>query len=193
MAEDGRIQIRSFRVVFELERRLHKIDRWRIPVPYGVPLRGIAYALGALCALLAAQQLPLFGELLRALPPPIRLVVSPVAIAYVLTRLRLDGRPAHAALLALARSRITEGTLSGFRRSLPPGSAVTLGELAIVADERSARYRRAVISGPANVVLRYPARASARGRNLEVRQASGRPLLRGKAVEVRAGQRLLLR
>ena len=31
-AQPGPIQIRSFRVCFQLERRLHKIDRWRIPV-----------------------------------------------------------------------------------------------------------------------------------------------------------------
>jgi len=41
MADQQTLQIRSFRVVFDLERRLHKIDRWRIPLPYGVPVRGL--------------------------------------------------------------------------------------------------------------------------------------------------------
>ncbi len=28
---------------FDLERRLHKIDRWRVPLPYGLPLRSLGY------------------------------------------------------------------------------------------------------------------------------------------------------
>ena len=34
--------IRSYRVCFSLERRIYKIDRWRLPVPWGVPLRTTA-------------------------------------------------------------------------------------------------------------------------------------------------------
>ena len=39
------IQLRGYRRVFRIERRLYKFDRWRIPYPHGVPLRGIGYFL----------------------------------------------------------------------------------------------------------------------------------------------------
>ena len=45
--EESDIQLRSFRVCFQLERRLHRIDRFRLPFPYGLPLRGLGYVLEA--------------------------------------------------------------------------------------------------------------------------------------------------
>ena len=62
------LQIRSFRVCFKLERRIHKIDRWRLPLPFGVPLRGIGYAAAAFVVLGMLAQLPVAGALLGALP-----------------------------------------------------------------------------------------------------------------------------
>ena len=38
MAE--RVIIRSYRRVFEVDRRIYRVDRWALPVPGGVPLRG---------------------------------------------------------------------------------------------------------------------------------------------------------
>ena len=91
------LQIRSFRVVFSLERRLFKVDRFRLPFAYGVPLRAIAYAAAALAAVAVAAQLPLVGTLLALVPPPVRFVAVPFAVAAVLTRVRVDGLPAHRA------------------------------------------------------------------------------------------------
>jgi hypothetical protein len=73
MPDEDSLPIRSYRLYFELERRIHKIDRWRIPVPYGVPLRGLAYGVplrglaygaAALAAVLLASGAPLAGQLL---------------------------------------------------------------------------------------------------------------------------------
>src|SRR4051794_8677426 len=97
------LQIRSFRLVFALERRLFKVDRFRLPFAYGVPLRAIGYAAVALTAIALAARLPLVGALLGVAPPPLRFVALPVAVAAVLTRARVDGLPAHrAAALWLA-------------------------------------------------------------------------------------------
>src|SRR5262249_27722777 len=44
---DGRgdaLVITSYRTVFRYERRLYRIDRWRLPAPAGVPLRSLLYA-----------------------------------------------------------------------------------------------------------------------------------------------------
>jgi hypothetical protein len=45
------LEVRSFRVVFQLERRLHRIQHWKLPLPYGLPLRGLAYGALVCCVL----------------------------------------------------------------------------------------------------------------------------------------------
>ena len=127
MADQQTMQIRSFRVVFDLERRLHKIDRWRIPLPYGVPVRGLVYGLAALLAVLFVARLPLAGGLLGLLPAPVRYAVLPAALAYALTQLRIDGRPAHRALVALAGHLAAPRRLVAFRAS-PAVDEVTRAE-----------------------------------------------------------------
>src|SRR6478736_5250399 len=101
--EDGPLQIRSFRVVFDLERRIHRIDRYRVPLPYGLPLRSIGYAAAAFVAVLVLGRLPAVGGMLGALPPPAHYVLLPVGASYGLTQLRMDGRSAHGAAAAWLR------------------------------------------------------------------------------------------
>ena len=190
MAES--ITIRSFRVCFDLERRIHRIDRWRLPVPYGLPVRSIGYWAAALFGVLLLSRLPVIGDALRALPAPLRLVILPAGAAYLLTQLRVDGRPAHGAGLSLLRHRLSARELVAFR-SAPAVGEVRLQDVSFARDEAGARYRRAVVRGPAAVTLRYPARARRRGRALEVEQTGERPLWRGKRVVLAPGQRLELR
>ena len=192
MDEDGAIAIRSYRLCFELERRIHQIDRWRIPVPYGIPLRGIAYAAGALVAVLLCQSLPLVGALVGAVHPAIRLVIVPVGAAYALCQLRVDGRPAHKAALAWLAYQAEPKRIASFRASTPLGSAA-LGELALAPDERWPRYRPGVVEGPADLTLRYPARASRRGATIELTAGSPAALWRGRRIALRAGQRVRIR
>ena len=42
--------IRSYRRVFEVDRRIYRVDRWALPVPGGVPLRGVGYFAAAVAA-----------------------------------------------------------------------------------------------------------------------------------------------
>jgi hypothetical protein len=107
-------------------------------------------------------------------------------------RLRVDGRPAHAAALAWLRWRLEPSRVAAFRAAERPGPRL-LGDLAVAADERAARYRRAVVRGPATVTARYPARARARARTMELRQAGAGPLWRGKRIPLAEGQRLVVR
>jgi len=192
---DG-ITIRSFRVVFELERRIHKVDRWRIPVPYGVPLRGIAYWAAALLATIAIGRMPLAGELAGVLPAPIRFVIVPVAAAYALARLQVDGRPAHTVLAAWARFRLSPRRVAGLRAVPRVGTVVRLGDVCVLPDERGAQYRRVVVEGPATVLLRYPSRgwvrAGGRRPALHVRQLPGPALFVGKRVRLEAAQRMVV-
>jgi hypothetical protein len=50
---EGREPIRSYQRIFRPERRIYQIEGWALPVPGGVPLRWLAYATGALLAVLA--------------------------------------------------------------------------------------------------------------------------------------------
>jgi hypothetical protein len=193
-AREG-MTIRSFRVVFDLERRIHKVDRWRLPVPHGVPLRGIAYGALALAAILVLRQLPLAGAVLDVLPPPIRYLIAPAALAYALTRLRIDGRPAHVALWAWARFRASPRHLACLRPAPADGTVVRLDGATLVPDERSARLRRGVVKGPGEVLLRYPARGRMTKRrrpSLRVEQLPGPPLFEAKRVRLKPGQRLVV-
>src|SRR3954454_7772359 len=98
---DGdRITLRSYRLAFQMERRLHRIDRFRIPVPFGVPLTGLAYGVALVVAVVALSRCPVGGELLKPLPFALRLILLPGAGSYLLCRTRPDGRPAHEALSA---------------------------------------------------------------------------------------------
>jgi hypothetical protein len=192
MADDQPLWIRSYRVCFELERRIHRIDRWRIPVPYGVPLRGIAYGACALALIIVAGRLPLAAPLLGVLHPAVRLVLLPIATGYLLCGLRIDGRPAHAAGRAWATYRLAPSRVAAFRRAAATGPE-RLGDLALAPDERTPRYRPAVVTGPAALVLRYPAMARRRGRTLELRERPGGAMWRGKQIRLGAGQRVRLR
>lgn len=186
------LQIRSFRVCFRLERRIHKIDRWRIPLPFGVPLRGVGYAAAAFLALGMLARLPVAGELLALLPTPIRLVVLPVGAAYAMTRWEIDGRAAHASLRAWLGMHVAPARVAAFRPAPQPGPVV-LGDVTIARDDRGARLRPAEITGPAQVILRYPVRPRRRRRVLQLERQPGPALWRGKRVTLRAGQRAVVR
>lgn len=189
---DG-LEIRSFHVVFALERRLHRIDRWRLPFPYGVPVRAIAYGAGALLGIVIAGQLPLAGQVISAMPAPLRFVTGPAAVGAALARLRIDGRPAHRHLLARLTHRLAPARRSGVRSSPATGSTLRSVEpVLIVPDACGAAYRAARVTGPAEVQLRYPARGDQRGNRLHLVQDGERPLRRPQRVVLDAGQQLVL-
>lgn len=184
--------IRSFRVCFSVERRIHKLDRWRIPVPYGVPVRGIVYFAAAALVMLVLGALPVFGELFAGMNMLTRLAIVPGAIAFVLYRLSLDGRPSHAVAAAWLRMQMGPRRMSAFQRLDEPAE-VRLGTLMLAPDERAARMRAGVVRGPAEVVLRYPTERQARGDRMNVRQFGAEPLWRGTRVTLKAGQEVVCR
>ena len=135
------LQIRSFRVVFSLERRLFKVDRFRLPFAYGVPLRAIAYAAAALATVAVAAQLPLLGTLLALVPPPVRFVAVPFAVAAVVTRVRVDGLPAHRAAGLWLAHRATPRTLVGGRLDRTPVVSRVSDPLIFAPDAAGPRLR----------------------------------------------------
>jgi hypothetical protein len=50
---EPRHTVRSYQRIFSPERRIHQIEGWPLPVPGGVPLRWLGWAIGALICVLA--------------------------------------------------------------------------------------------------------------------------------------------
>ena len=186
------MQIRSFRVVFDLERRIHRIDRFRLPLPYGLPLRSVAYFFAALACGLMAGGLPGVGALAGSVPAPVRFVVVPAVVAYVLTQLRVDGRVAHQAAGSWFAWRVGPRRVAAFQAARGEQS-VRLDDVTMAPDERGSRYRRAQLVGPGEALLRCAFAARQRGRTLHVTSTGHQSMALGKRVMLEEGQRVTLR
>src|ERR1700735_1745968 len=145
-------EIRSYRCVFDLERRLYRIDRLRLN-PAGVPLRGIVYFLALLGTVLLVGAVPLIGQLVWMLPWYLRYLGGPAACAALLTLIKIEGRPFHLAALALVRYGIGPRELSGLRPLLDIDRRWRLDELVVLADGSDSRLRRMRYSGPGAVLV----------------------------------------
>lgn len=188
---DGAITLRSYRLAFQMERRIFRVDRFRIPVPYGLPLRGLAYWLALVAVVLVAGSVPLTNALIAVLPWPLRYILLPGAGAYFLCQPRPDGRSAHDVITAHVAYRLAPKRLVGFA---PAPGAVTVdwSPIALAPDESGASYPRGIVRGPASVVLGQPARADVSRSTVRVRQLEDRPLFSPRTVELEAGQRMVL-
>ena len=210
----GRVPIRSYRVVFRLERRLVKIDRWRLPFPYGIEVRALVYGAVVYLAMLVLSRLPLSSALLGLLPAPLHWGLLPLGISFVLTKLRIDGRAPHRVLIAVLRWALAPKHLAGLRPCPPAGfTFAPLGDVWFRPDWRAPRYRKALITGPASVTLRYPATVQAtpnvrqrlrggevavgRGEiaaaRLVVRADAPRPMFTGRTIHIPDGGRVVFR
>jgi hypothetical protein len=163
-------EIRSYRSVFDLERRIYRIDRLRLN-PSGIPVRGVLYCLLIILLVTLAAQVPLLGGLVRALPWYVRELALPATCAGLLTLIRVEGRPFHLAAAALLRYARGPRHLSGMRPCSAPGRRWRPAELLVLPDGSEARLRRLGYTGPGTV--RSP--------------ASGRVMVIERGVRVRFG------
>jgi hypothetical protein len=150
------IEIRSYRSVFDLERRIYRIDRLRLN-PGGVPVRGAVYFIVLLLAALLAGALPLVGVGMRALPWYLRELALPAGMAVLLTAIRIEGRPFHLAARAMARYAAGPRRLVGMRARGPlagsaPGRRWHPPEVLFLPDGSDARLRRLRYTGPGAVL-----------------------------------------
>ena len=189
--DDGRIVLRSYRLAFELERRIHRIDRYRIPLPYGLPLVAAGYGLATAVLVVVLSGAPVVGVVLGMLPWPIRLLFIPGLVAHLLCRPTGDGRPAHEAVAARAAAALAPGRQVAFSRA-PRAPREGFGPVVVVTDERGAQYRAAKVTGPGSVLLRRPLRGTFRRRALHVEQLDGPPLTEPQVVHLRADEQLVL-
>src|SRR3954454_24658794 len=149
--------IRSYRRVFEVDRRIYRVDRWALPVPGGVPLRAVAYFVAAVLAVLVGGSLPGIGELVAGVSAPLRFVVAPLAAAVLGTQAAPDGRVAHRFAWDWLRVRLRARRRCGGRVVTLEGEPVTWhGELALRCDGEGAQLRRGRVRGPVRVTFNVP-------------------------------------
>lgn len=202
------VTVRSYRlVVDEVERRIYRIDRWRLPSANGVSIRAIVYAFAALASVWVAGRLPVVGWALGALPASVSFGALPILAGWLLASWPVDGRAPHRALWGALRYAASPRTVAGLRPCPAVGSQTTpveAVEIAPVGDEH--RYRTGRVRGPAVLTLRYPARIELEGvsrrcgskrqerlagaRRLAVAPLSvgARPLSRARTLRVPAGK-----
>jgi hypothetical protein len=198
------IEIRSYRRVFDLERRIYSIDRVRLN-PGGVPVRGVIYFLALLALALVVAEVPLIGALACQAPWYVRAIALPGAGATVLSAIRLEGRTFHLAALALARYRLGPRWLAGMQRCARTGGLWQPGELLVLPDGSDGRLRRLRYTGPGavlvaieherggRVVERGAAGTARRGAGAALRigpRRGARPLERGQVIALAAGARM---
>jgi hypothetical protein len=149
--------IRSYRRVFRVDRRIYRVDRWALPVPGGVPLRGVGYFAVALVAVLVLEALPVLGGVLGAVSVPLRYVVLPLSVAVLGAQASPDGRAAHRFAAAWVGLRLRARRRCSGRRVPREGESVEFSALVLMrGDEHSPALRRGRVQGPATALFTVP-------------------------------------
>jgi hypothetical protein len=195
------MEIRSYRAVFDLERRIYRVDRLRLN-PTGVPVRGVVYflAAAALCAMISAA--PGVDLIVDAIPWYMREIALPGGLAALMAMLRIDGRPFHIAALSMLAHAAAPREVLGC--GLPAPARIWRPEpLLLLPDGSDARMRRAAYVGPGAVLVAVAherrelaggALAQIAGRpQLLLRSLPGRRLVRPQLIELAPGARLHVR
>jgi hypothetical protein len=216
------VEIRSYRRVFALERRIYRIDRLRLN-PSGLPVRGVVYFLALLAAAACLAHLPLFGIATGMLPWYLRYLALPGASATLLTVISIDGRPFHVAACALlrhltgprvraraagpgwaSRPRVESGTVADF----VPRQRWHPEPIAMLPDGGEARIRRLRYTGPGAVLVAVEheragrvneqgtvglGRRGRRSRLILRELPGGRTLSQGTVIALAPGARLLVK
>lgn len=149
----SRIEVASYREVFDLERRIYRIDRFRLN-PSGIPLRGVIYFAVAAALSAVLDGLPLAHWLLRQLPWYLRYVGIPGLLATAGSTVRVEGRPLHLAIRGLVLRSLRPKQFSGFAPCGAIGSRWRPPQIIVIPDGRDAPPRRVQFVGPGTLVLR---------------------------------------
>ncbi len=144
--------IRSFRRVFELERRIYRIDNLRLN-PGGVPVRALGYFLILALGCLLAARVPLLGYPLARAPWYLRDLALPALAAAGVAALRVDGRPGHLAVSAIVRGRLGPRYLIGGRVRRGQRARWWPPDVVLLADAADGRPRRMRGAGPGEVTI----------------------------------------
>lgn len=187
-----RLIIRSYRRVFEVDRRIYRVDRWALPVPGGVPLRGVGYFAATLVLVVVLGALPGIGEVLGLVSPPLRYVVLPLLVAVLGVQVAPDGRAAHRFAADWLRLHVRARRRCADRIVPLEGEPVPWhGELAVRWDGHGTELRRGRVRGPVRVTFNVPVALGGAGDRMTARPRAGGEA--GQAVVLCAGAMLEVR
>ncbi|HST34823.1 MAG TPA: hypothetical protein VLJ80_15030 [Solirubrobacteraceae bacterium] len=147
--------IRSYRRVFDLERRIYRIDRLRLN-PGGVPVRGIVYFIALLLLTMALERMAPISLLARVVPWYVRDLALPGLFSAVLAVVRIEGRPFHLAARAVLGSGLGPRPIVGLSRdcrSAPAREVWRPQPLLMVPDGSDHRMRRLTYRGPGALLV----------------------------------------
>lgn len=148
------IELRSYRRVFDLERRLYSIDRLRLN-PGGVPIRGLIYFLALVALDLIAGRLPLIASIVALAPWFVRDLLLPGAVATLLSVIRVEGRAFHVAAHSVVRFGLGPRRLSGLRRCASIGGRWYPPDILMLPDGSEAELHRMRYTGPGAVRVAF--------------------------------------
>jgi hypothetical protein len=152
-----RMPIRSYRRVFRIDRRVYRIDRHELPVPGGIPLVGLGYWAVATVATLLALTTPVLGNVIGFFGFLPTIVILPVAVAYVATRVAPDGRKTERFAVGFVTHWFRHKRHAGARQIPREGDAVKVeGKVRTLWDMDSPVMRRGRVTGPATVRFHTP-------------------------------------
>jgi hypothetical protein len=201
------MEIRSYRRVFQLERRIYRIDRLRLN-PGGVPVHGIVYFAGIFAVMLLAGAVPLLGILIGALPWYLRDLVLPGVGAMVLSVIRVEGRPFHLAAQSVLRLGLGPRRLAGIGRRAAVDRPWRPSDVLMLPDGSDGSLRRMRYTGPGAVLVavehersgraieqgtRGLAKSGLRPALVVTASPAARVLAQAKVISLGAGTRLLVR
>jgi hypothetical protein len=148
--------IRSYRRVFDLERRIYRIDRLRLN-PGGVPVRGIVYFIALLLLALTLERVVPISLLARVVPWYVRDLALPGMFSAVLAVIQIEGRPFHLAARAVLGCGLGPRRIVGLGRgcrSADRAWAIWRPQpLLMVPDGSEHRMRRLTYRGPGALLV----------------------------------------
>lgn len=147
----AQLEIRSFRAVFALERRIYRIDTLRLN-PGGIPLRGIAYAVALVLLALIASAVPPTSLADGVIPWYARDLGAPLCLAILLASVRLDGRPSHVAASSICQFMLGPRRLHRMAAA-PRQRSWAPSDLVLVPDGSDGRFRSMRFRGPGAVLV----------------------------------------
>ncbi len=148
------MDVRSYRRVFELERRIYRVDRVRLN-PNGVPVRGVVYFVALVALAMLAARLPIGTSVASVLPWYARDLAAPAALAGLLAVVRVDGRPFHLAARALVNYRLRPRRCACLRPRICERRWVP-SPIVMIPDGSDARLRRCRYTGPGALRVTVP-------------------------------------
>jgi hypothetical protein len=197
MSSPEAVEIRSYRTVFDLERRIYRIDRLRLN-PSGIPVRGVLYFLLTVLLVQTLGLLPLSKTITHVFPWYMRDVGLPACLAALLSIIRVEGRPFHQTAMSLARYASGPRHLSGLRPCEPLGRRWHPDPLLFLPDGSDSRLRSLRFTGPGVALVsvaheRAVWQTTLPGARTHLTLRSlpqHRQLAAGQVIELRAGVRL---